>query len=250
LLEDLRRETERFGVAEQQVRRDHLISHMLAAISTCCDDGLIFFGGTALSRTHLVHARMSEDIDLIATAPRVEVIPRLVTTLERALMRTHGRPTWAPGFSDHDTDAAVLSAAGAQVKVQLLRGEHYPAWPVERRVVEQRYADAAPATLTVPTLPSFVGWKTVAWSDRGAPRDLYDLWALNDIGALTTEAATLFARYGPTGNAPRPFMFTTAPSERDWRASLSGQTRLDVTAERALREVRQGWTHALGEQLD
>jgi len=137
--------------------------------------------------------------------------------------------------------------AGTQVELQVLRGEHYSTWPVERRVIEQRYADAPPASLIVPTLPSFVAWKTAAWTDRGAPRDLYDLWALNEIGALTIEAATSFARYGPTGRAPRPFMFTTAPSERSWRASLSGQTRLDVTAEQAIRAVRQGWARALGE---
>jgi predicted nucleotidyltransferase component of viral defense system len=47
----------RFGVGMEQVRRDHLISHVLAAIS--CDvstDALVFFGGTALSRTHLADA--------------------------------------------------------------------------------------------------------------------------------------------------------------------------------------------------
>ena len=44
---------ELFGVGEAQVRRDHVISHALAALSTLGTDDLVFFGGTALSRTHL-----------------------------------------------------------------------------------------------------------------------------------------------------------------------------------------------------
>lgn len=217
-LADLRRETERFGVAEQQVRRDHVISHMLAAISTCCADDVIFFGGTALSRTHLAHARLSEDIDLIATTSRTEILPRLVHMLTSALKRTHGRPTWTPGFTDRDTDAAVLSTAGTQVKLQVLRGEHYSTWPVERRVIEQRYADAPPASLIVPTLPSFVAWKTAAWTDRGAPRDLYDLWALNEIGdspsklqRASPDTVRRGARHAPSCSPRHPASEVGAP---------------------------------------
>lgn len=42
---------ERFGVGRSQVRRDHLISHLLGALSEHAADQVIFFGGTALSRT-------------------------------------------------------------------------------------------------------------------------------------------------------------------------------------------------------
>lgn len=41
---------EQFGVAPAQVRRDHLISHLLAALSLDTADRVIFFGGTALAR--------------------------------------------------------------------------------------------------------------------------------------------------------------------------------------------------------
>jgi predicted nucleotidyltransferase component of viral defense system len=90
-LADLAREAERFGVSDEQVRRDHAISHVLAAISERRADDVIFFGGTALSRTHLVHARLSEDIDLIALGPRAEVADRLTRTVNGGLLRTHGR---------------------------------------------------------------------------------------------------------------------------------------------------------------
>jgi predicted nucleotidyltransferase component of viral defense system len=41
----------RFGVSEPQVLRDHLISHLLAALSIEAPDSVIFFGGTALARS-------------------------------------------------------------------------------------------------------------------------------------------------------------------------------------------------------
>jgi len=153
---------------------------------------------------------------------------------------------WIRSFTDRDTDAAVMSAAGVQLQVQLLRGAHYPAWPVEQVGLHQRYSDAPPAILTVPTLPAFSGWKVAAWSDRSAPRDLYDLWALNQINALTAQAAELFTRYGPTGRPPQASMFVAAPTQQSWLASLSGQARLTVTAEQALRNVRLGWARAVG----
>jgi predicted nucleotidyltransferase component of viral defense system len=248
-VDDLRAVVERFGAAEDQVRRDHAISHVLWAISEHLPDAVIFFGGTALSRTHLVHARLSEDVDLISTGPRREVAEQLVRALDSGLRRTLGRPSWNPGLSEQsDVTPGVLEIGqDIAIKVQLLDGRHYSRWPVERRELEQRYADALPAELTVPTVESFVGWKTDAWHDRGAARDLYDLWALAEEGHLSASAAGLFARYGPTGGPPREFMFRTAPPESVWRDQLAGQTRLTITAARALEAVRAAWAVALDE---
>jgi hypothetical protein len=39
-------------------------------------------------------------------------------------------------------------------------------------------------------------------------------------------------------------MFSRAPSERDWREQLSGQTRLTVSAKEALQVVRSAWAVA------
>ena len=44
---------ERFGVAAEQIQRDHLISHVLAALSLEADVGTMFYGGTALCRSYL-----------------------------------------------------------------------------------------------------------------------------------------------------------------------------------------------------
>ncbi len=249
--EDLEREAARFGVADDQVRRDHAISHILGAISNSMRDDVIFFGGTALSRTHLVHARLSEDIDMIALGNRSEIADRLARSISSSLLRTHGRVSWSPSFGTRDVEPAIVqTASGVSIKLQLLARRGYPAWPTELRHIEQRYQDAPPATLIVPTIESFVGWKTTAWCDRGAARDLYDLWAMAEIGSLTPEAAALFARHGPTATPPRDFMFAHPPSELAWQTSLSGQTRLEITAAEALAVVRSSWASVLGESWD
>lgn len=61
---------QQFGVAMDQVERDHLISHLLGFLSRDFGDRIHFIGGTAPARTHLPDGRLSEDIDLIAIADR------------------------------------------------------------------------------------------------------------------------------------------------------------------------------------
>jgi hypothetical protein len=86
--------------------------------------------------------------------------------------------------------------------------------------------------------------KTATWHDRAAPRDLYDLWALAKLGAMTPHAAELFAIHGPIGAPPRDWMFATAPTPEHWRNQLAGQTRLEITADAALAQVRDAWRAA------
>jgi hypothetical protein len=165
---DLDRETGRFGVADEQVRRDHAISHVLAGISKDLRNDVMFFGGTALSRTHLISARLSEDIDLVALGNRAETAERLTDGISSALLRTHGRVSWAPAFTANDTEPAIVETpTGIAIRVQLLAGQGYQPWPTELRDIEQRYSDVPSATLIVPTIESFVGWKATAWHDRG-----------------------------------------------------------------------------------
>lgn len=235
-----------FGVALDQVRRDHLVSVLLAALDHAGFPELTFFGGTALARTHLPAGRLSEDVDLITTGERTATAARIQRALTAAVRRTHGRPTWAPELGRvRDVDPAVLRTDdGLAVRVQLLGDAGYPAWPTEVRDLEQRYSDVAPARLRVPTLEAFAAWKTVAWCDRGTPRDLYDLWLLVDLGAISPAAAGLFARYGPTAGPPKEWMFTNPPLDDQWHAQLAGQTRLTVTAGEALAVVRAAWQEA------
>lgn len=85
-----------FGVAAEQVERDHLISHLLAFLSAEFGVHIHFIGGTAVARTHLPDGRLSEDIDLIAIDERKSIAAALDAALPRALSRTHGRLTAEP----------------------------------------------------------------------------------------------------------------------------------------------------------
>lgn len=242
-LDERDRVATQFGVAIEQVERDHLISHLLAFLSRQLGDRIHFIGGTALARTYLPDGRLSEDIDLIALGDRKQVAHDLDTALPRALSRTHGRLTIEPALSSTADTLPVLirPASGHPVRLQLLSSRDRILWPTERRTLIQRYTDVPPAALLVPTLPAFAASKTATWADRHAARDLWDLWALNTIGAIDPDAAALFRQYGPTNNSPGAYLFRSAPSDADWQAQLAGQTRLTVTAEDALEAVRTGW---------
>lgn len=241
--DELDRVAEQFGVDGAQVLRDHLISHVLAALSTEAADAVLFFGGTALSRSILTAGRLSEDVDLIAVGSRNEVAKHLMTAIPRALRREFPGLTWSPSLIDgRDSDAAILrSPDGLAVRIQLLNAVGYPRWPTDRVALTQRYSDAPPATLTVPTPAGFVAAKTAAWYDRAAPRDLWDQWALAVHGHLTAEAADLFARVGPTNRRPDPDSFAHPPSEAQWQRDLAAQVRLTVTAVEACGTVQARW---------
>jgi predicted nucleotidyltransferase component of viral defense system len=234
---------EKFGVALEQVRRDHLISSILSALQAHADD-LIFFGGTALARTYLPGGRLSEDIDLIA-ADRGAAARAIRRTIDRALRVTHGRVDWTAALEDiRDTEPVnLVTDDGLIVRLQLLNAQGYPPWPTAVHDIHQRYGDIAPTRLRTPVRDSFAAWKTAAWFDRRAPRDLYDLWALATAGALTRSAAELFRAHTGVG-LPQDHMFTTAPTAQDWQEQLSAQTCLAVGSDEALQIVRSAWAAA------
>ena len=139
----------------------------------------------------------------------------------------------------------IRPADGHPIRLQLLSSGDRILWPTERRALVQRYADAPPAELLVPTLPAFAASKTATWADRHAARDLWDLWALNKIGAIEPAAAALFRRFGPTNRDPGDYLFRDAPSDTVWQAQLAGQTRLTVSAKDALHAVHTAWRTAI-----
>lgn len=198
-----------FGVSEDQVRRDHLISHILSALGEL-DAPLLFFGGTALARTHLADpasgGRLSEDIDL-CTSDRRDVATLLTDQLPRLLRREFPGCTWQP----------LLSSVQAVQPAQLV-------------------------SLTVPTALSFVGMKTVAWMDRAAARDLYDLARSSERGAVTSEVEPLIRRI--TGWKVAPHCFASAPAS-EWQNALSHQTRHLPTAQQCLHTVTTAFASAL-----
>lgn len=127
---DLAAVAEEFGVSDAQVRRDHLISHLLAALSRTVRGDVLFFGGTALARTHLPFGRLSEDIDLISLGPRTPTAAAVQTALASGARREFGRLTWAPALAQvRDTEPGIVTTTdGLQVRVQLLSPVGWPAW--------------------------------------------------------------------------------------------------------------------------
>lgn len=233
---------EQFGVGNAQVERDKLISHILAALSKLPNDQLMFFGGTALNRTHLPDLRLSEDIDLIALGRRADIANDIDRVVSRALARAYGEVAWLPELTNtRGSEPAVLQVAGLQVQVQLLDGTGYPSWPTEVVSLYQRYEGVPVARMRVPTLAAFAASKLTAWCERAAPRDLYDLWALAQRGAITTEAVDLFVKHGPTARKPVSFVFASAPTEDGWVTALGHQCVVQVGPDEALAVVRDAW---------
>lgn len=233
-----------FGVSAEQVRRDHLISHLLGAISRMDDKRrLVFFGGTALSRTLLPDLRLSEDIDLITTSNRSAMASAIMAVFENGLARSHGEIEWLPALDKtQGSEPAVLRVSGPiQVQIQLLSSTGYPAWPTTTVTIEQRYSDAPPAELTVLTPAAFVAAKMSAWLDRRSARDLYDLWALGNQGLINTAALDLFKRFGPTGTSPTSSMFANPPSQSQWESSLSHQGLIKIGPAEAASSLTPWW---------
>jgi predicted nucleotidyltransferase component of viral defense system len=232
-----------FGVGDPELRRDHLLSHLLCALAGNLAEEVVFLGGTALGRTHLPAGRLSSDLDLVARGKRASVATSVERVLATGARREYGRLTWQPRLSaGQDLDAAMLVAAdGLSLHVWLLAESRVPEWPTEQRQLVQRYSDVPPTRLRVPTLASFVASKTAAWADRRDPRDLYDLWGLANLGAVDEIARDVYVRFGPTGEPPDRSLFDDPPEDESWTDTLGGQTRLSVGAAQATARVRDAW---------
>jgi predicted nucleotidyltransferase component of viral defense system len=238
---------ERFGADESQIERDHIISHLLAGLSQVVGDDVVFFGGTALSRTHLPAGRLSEDIDLYTRGNRGAVAGELTTRWPSTVRREYPRLSWRSRLEDvRDAEPALLVAEnGATVRVQLLKADAtYLRWPTEKRPIETRYSDVDPAELIVPTLPAFVAMKGAAWRSRHTARDLFDLAALADCGWIDEEAVVLLRDV--TGVPLVSVELERLPRDFRWQEQLAHQCRLELDANTARAAVRDAWGRAAG----
>jgi len=235
--DDLRAIAEQFGVADEQVRRDHLISHVLAAIGSV--SGIVFYGGTALTRTMLPDLRLSEDIDLMTDRPRSEVARELVAAIDAGLARSFGEVRWSPALTTtRDAQPAILEVAGRlAVQVQLVAQRGRAIWPTQRREIEQRYRDAPWVQLECLTDSGFAAAKISAWLDRSTCRDLFDLNAIIDAGLIESDAATLVKVHTNWTRFPDDVVWPRPPSEEDWLDQLGHQTRLHIRAHDAYKRV-------------
>jgi predicted nucleotidyltransferase component of viral defense system len=237
-----------FQVADEQVARDHLISHVLAAIPPL-ELGLMFYGGTALARTHLPEFRLSEDIDLLAT-DRLSAAAVLEKALPSALRREFGDVWWIVEPSKVPSEAApalLATEEGLQVRIQIgVLDSDRSRWPTETRTIEMRYPDVDSIDLTVPTLTSFAAMKALAWEDRHAARDLADLFALTGLGAVDVAVIDVLRKV--VGRTVYPVTFAGMPesTRATWSVQLDHQMAVAPDPDQCLAEVHSAWIRAIG----
>lgn len=228
---------DRLGVPEEQVRRDHLLSHFLLALPAILPD-VVFFGGTALCRTHLPGWRLSEDIDLLVDDRR-SAREGLSDHLPRLLRREYPGLSlrWSQGTA---FDSGTARSGDLAVEIQLVeRDASYERYPTSTQDVLLRYADL-PATvpLDCPTLPGATAMKLAAWAERGTARDLCDLYGLARIDAITEEALRINAEAARPVQ-PHSFRDQRLPPQAEWLAALGRLMRAPPSRREAIDEVRR-----------
>ncbi|HZJ51298.1 MAG TPA: nucleotidyl transferase AbiEii/AbiGii toxin family protein [Actinomycetota bacterium] len=233
----------RFGVAAGAIHHDHLISHLLLALSTW-DQDVLLYGGTALSRTHLSGFRLSEDIDLQIISPGRHIGP-LGNHLMRAIRRDYPDATWERRSAPRDQTIAYLHADDLAVRVHLIGPDEN--LPAETVPIELRYSDLPESvSLRVPTRSAVAAMKTGAYMDRAAPRDLVDLDGLANLGALNEEAARVLKDVFGLVVVQQEFDRVRLSTAQAWEAELERLMRERPSPEACLQRVKDAYSQALG----
>ena len=201
---------------------------------------MVFFGGTALSRTFLPEGRLSEDIDLYSTDRKAlcHELGDLPDLIEEEFPQAY----WdvLPSQTVDPRSSLLVCDTSIQIKIQVVdslsRGwQSIPTKPVS---IYQRYSDVPNTQLVVPIFDGFVAMKVLAWFDRGTPRDLFDLAGLARVGEVSSEARELIKKL-------RGFELTEKMLSRKisglWQEELAHQTRLTVSEEECLSRVLEWW---------
>ncbi len=234
-----------FGATAAQVRRDHAISHVLAALESIRAE-LIFFGGTALSRTYLIGGRLSEDIDLYSRDR--QSLTRELDLLPELIAQEFPRAFWdlRPSEVIDPRSTLLVCDSAIQIQVQVLNS-HSRGWnqiPTQKSVIQQRYSDVGATQLDVPTVDGFVALKTMAWFERGSPRDLFDLEGLSRLGPVTKAARDLIAEL-------IGFQMSWEMLNRKlaglWSEELAHQTHLEISEAECRARVFAWWGANAGE---
>lgn len=224
----------RWGVAPAQVEKDHLISHVLDAIAATGFE-CHFYGGTALNRTYLSGRRLSEDIDLMVADPNVDV----AAALRRHLLAEVGDARWIESSRLLWMRTFRIEALGAAIKLQLARFDPDDRrWGWLERQVDMRYGCLAKSVqLLVPEVAGFVAMKLSAFTDRWAPRDLFDLAGLAEIGAITPVALERYRFATARAAVLHDFTKVRNPTAIQWTVELSHQTGMLATPQEASQMV-------------
>ena len=134
----------------------------------------------------------------------------------------------------------LICEASIQIKVQVVdsRSRGWQSIPTKLTPIHQRYSDVPETQLVVPTFEGFVAMKVLAWLDRGAPRDLFDLEGLSRLGIGSDVARDLV-------EILRGFRLTKQMLNRKvsglWQEELAHQTLLTISEEECLARVLEWW---------
>ena len=228
-----------FGTSLSQVQKDHAISHVLSALGNFNTD-LVFYGGTGLARTFLVHGRLSEDIDLF-TSNRSALL-RELDTVPELIIQEFPQAYWAtkPSQITKPGKALLVCQQGVQIEVQAIsaQGRRLSEIPTAFSEIHLRYSDVPKIKLRAPTLDGFSAMKLAAWFDRATARDLFDVEGLTHLGPVSAAARELVVEL-------LGFTLTLGMLDRrvigNWHDELAHQTRLEITEEQALARVLAWW---------
>lgn len=235
----IRHHAARLGVPEQQVRRDVLISHVLNVLTEACEGmgAVVFFGGTALCRTHLHGFRLSEDIDLLTERPAA-LINQFANRLP-ALLRRRYPQLQLTGRAHGETVVGDLTDGLDVVRVQAVHWDNsYGQYPVGPHEVALLY-DGLPEAVEfeTPTASGAAAMKLNAWASRQLPRDLADLYGLHQRGLLDGEAVRIAGR-AATALPSHVFHDDVLPDEDTWTTALAAQMAEPPDREKAFLIVR------------
>jgi len=245
-VEEIRVHTTSWGTSEEQIRKDHLISHLLSALAGL--EGFIFFGGTALNRIVLVNRRLSEDIDLYLD-PASPADTSLILDGFRAGTRREFPDLLITSVGTRgDVRTFAVTAEDLTVQLQVVgTRQEMSRYETALADVELRYSDLPSAVaLRAPVADAFVAMKCIAYEDRRAPRDLYDLASLARAGAIrptSIEALRKSRNFGPIRERYSP---THAPSLDSWETELAHQLFDPGSPLEALEAVREALGAAAG----
>lgn len=242
MLDDDEAETVRkiFGSSEAQVRRDHAISHILAAIQNLTPE-MVFYGGTALSRTFLTTGRLSEDIDLYSVDRNAlcQMLNMLPDLIEEEFPQSNWQKLPSPS---RDAERFYLNCEpGIQIQIQVVdsRSRAWKRIPIELTDIHQRYSDVPRTKIQAPTFDGFVAMKASAWFDRRTARDLFDLDALSRVGKVSDEARKLVVDL--LGHQLSNLMIA-GRVHGDWQIELAHQTRLERTEDQCMERILDWWS--------
>lgn len=186
-------------IPEQVIELDYCLAWFLVGLAAHpMNAKLAFKGGTALRRCHFGEYRFSEDLDF--TLVEQMTLPEIVANLEEIFADVRQRsgiameyvaPDRVSHLNSHTFTIAYTGPLGTRktVKVDMTINEKL-VFALEPKPVIRTYEEYVDlpddASVQCYSVAEVVVEKLVALSDpaRHQPRDLYDLWYLDDTGLV------------------------------------------------------------------